>query len=290
MAIITNTQILTASDGGQVAVTSVQAEGVETIAPLVFLPGSFTGRKFWLSDKGIGLSVFLAERGYPAWIVERRGMAGSPTSGRRKPRPGVTEHIQFDLPKLQKLVKAATGKAAFWIGHSFGGVLAVRAAAESLDQNELAGLVLFATQFDVGKVWMTPPRSWLPMAIAQVKGDFPGPWAGIGPEDEPAAAIMDNMRWLPKARRDPSKTAGFASISCPVLAIASEGDVVDPAAGCKMMLDRLGSEDKTWLLLGKAQGHAEDYSHAGMVISKPAQQEVWPLLAQWLDEKAGATK
>ena len=44
----------------------------------------------------------------------------------------------------------------------------------------------------------------------------------------------------------------------------------------------MASDDKTFVQLGKAQGHRRDYDHVGMLISKDAQEEVWPMLTGWM--------
>jgi len=36
------------------------------------------------------------------------------------------------------------------------------------------------------------------------------------------------------------------------------------------------------VLLGIDTGYAKDYDHVGMIIDKRAQQEVWPLIANWI--------
>jgi len=277
------TRILSSEDGGQFALTRVWSESVETRLPIIFLSGSFTGRKFWLADKDIGLAAWLATQGFPGWIVERRGIGASPKPNDGS-RAGIEEHLQHDLPQVQREIEACHQQAAFVIGHSWGGVIGSRAVAETLNPSRIAGLVLFATQFEVGKPWMMPPLSWIPLIVAKLRGDFPGPWSGLGPETEPYPALYDSMTWTPRARRNMKLAAPMASIEAPVLAISSVGDTVDPAAGCQKFIDRFASTDKTFKLLGQEFGQLEDYNHPGMVISKNAQAEVWPLVADWLIE------
>jgi len=38
------------------------------------------------------------------------------------------------------------------------------------------------------------------------------------------------------------------------------------------------------LCLGRQQGFTEDFGHVEMLVSKAAQAEVWPLVAQWLKD------
>ena len=117
------TDTVAAADGGGCALTRVRAEAAATRAPVVMLPGMFSGRRFWLSDGGVGLAAYLARCGHPVFIVQRRGLSDSPACAGR---PGMNEHIAHDLPAVQAAVSAIAAPPAFWVGHSFGGVMAAR--------------------------------------------------------------------------------------------------------------------------------------------------------------------
>ena len=83
---------------------------------------------------------------------------------------------------------------------------------------------------------------------------------------------------------------GFREMTQAALVIASIGDKTDPAGGCETMYQRLPTLDKQYVLLARKNGHAQDYDHVGMVVSKDAQAEVWPLILEWTDKRfpAGA--
>ena len=170
-------EIVQAADGGCCRITVVEAVGVAQRAPIVMLPGMFTGRRFWLSERGIGLAAFLARRGYPAVIVQRRGLSDSPGCDARA---GLEEHLAHDLPAVQATVTQRFGASAFWIGHSFGGVMGARAAATCLDASRIAGLVLFASQYEVGKRMLDWPGQLLTRGLARTLGYFPARAAGLG--------------------------------------------------------------------------------------------------------------
>jgi oxygen-independent coproporphyrinogen-3 oxidase len=36
----------------------------------------------------------------------------------------------------------------------------------------------------------------------------------------------------------------------------------------------------------KSEGYAEDYSHARIIASRRAQQEIWPIISDWLVKRA----
>jgi alpha-beta hydrolase superfamily lysophospholipase len=272
---------LTAADGGRFAVHRVAVNAPIERAPVVLVPGMFTGRAFWLSDGGVGLAAFLADRGFEPWIVERRGIGAS---GVATARAGLKQHVEHDLPAVQQQVQARCGRPAFWIGHSLGGMLVASAAARSLDPTQIAGLVLFATQLEDGKTVLDWPWNLVPRATAHLMGRLPARLAGLGPEDEPAAAVADAARWTATARRRPEFLDALRGVQVPVLALVGAADRVDPPQGCRKLFDRLGSSDKRFEIVGRHTGYSDDPDHPGIVVSRSARTEVWPRVAAWLDE------
>ncbi len=272
----TREETLTADDGGRILLTFVAAE--QPRSPIVYMPGMFTGRPFWLSDKGIGLAAYLAEAGFPGLIVQRRE-AGCGA------RPGLEEHLRLDLPRVQARVEETWGRPAFWMGHSFGGVLSARATAETLDAARVAGLVLFGSQFEVGKRPLHPPFSLATRGISALLGRFPARRLGLGPRDEPPEAMHDAIRLVTEGRRRPELRQALRKITAPALAISGLGDKVDPTAGCEKLIGHFASTDKRFIAAGRRNGFEMDYDHPGIVVSKPAQQEIWPLVRDWLLER-----
>jgi len=271
-----------AADGGICSLLRVSLRDNDSGVPLVMLPGLFSNRHFWLSPKGVGLAGFLAQQGYEPWLVERRGIGLSPRS---PARAGLFEHIVQDLPRVQQLVQHHNPRPAFWIGHSFGGVMATLAAAETLDPSLVAGLVLFAAQCEVDKGGLTPPYSWFTRGLSQLLGHFPARRLGMGPENEPPAVMADACRIVTEAQRQRTMARRLANLRCPALAFGGGNDRMDPPEGCERFLGHMASTDKTWTLLALSQGYSQDYDHPGIVVSKAAQTEVWPQVLRWLQQR-----
>ena|GEM_PF-1145268 len=272
-------QTLAAADGGCCGLTQVSAEGVITKAPVVLVPGMFTGRRFWLSDKQVGLAAYLARAGYPAFIAQRRGLSDSPACNARA---GLIDHVKYDLPAVQRAVFDAQAQRAFWIGHSFGGVMSALACARYLEPAQVTGLVLFASQFEVGKRMLDWPANRATRGLARLLGHFPARAAGLGPENEPVAAMLDATHWVETGRRQAYLRETLARITAPALAISGAADRVDPSAGCERFIGHFASTDKTFERAGTATGYSVDFDHPGIVVSKAAQAEVWPRVVAWL--------
>jgi len=282
MTVVRNAFLQTAEDGGVCRVTRIRSPKAERDQPVVLLPGMFTSRRFWLSDKDIGLAAYLAEQGFDSWIIERRGIGDVDPQA----RAGADEHVRLDLPLLADRILRETGQAPFWLGHSFGGQLAAKAANETVPADAVAGLILIATQTERGKRWLVPPLSTAVTTMTRLLGRVPARLAGLGPEDEPAAAVLDSVAWTVDARKTGGWPARLATLETPVLAVASSHDTVDPADGCRHLFDQIGSTDKTWWLLEPGADMPATFDHPGIVVSKPARTHVWPGLAHWMQSRS----
>ena len=189
---------------------------------------------------------------------------------------------------------AQNPQAAYWVGHSFGGVLnALSLAQGHLNTAQVAGLINFSSQLTVGKKLLNKPYSALIYASTGVLGHFPARQLKMGPDNEAPEVMRDCCRLVEWAKADRSTDnadsfwKGFDRITQPVLAFGSEGDSVDPAPGCRELIAPMGNQDnKTFILLGQQHGHRQDYDHVAMLVSKDAAQEVWPMLGQWLNKQA----
>lgn len=281
---VTEYQLAT-ENSGTIAVTHLPTlSDIPTKGSIVMLPGMFSNRRFWLSDKGIGIAAYFSQHGYACWMIDRRGLgAASESSSENQTLYNTIEH---DLPAVQALLDQQGVARAFYMGHSFGGVLNGLSLAQGhLNHSAVAGLVNFSSQLTVGKTLLNKPFSLLLYAITGLLGHFPARRLGMGPENESKHAMRDCCR-LVESAKGPSKAIfwqDFNRIQCPILAFGSEGDRVDPSAGCQAFIAPMQSTNKTFVHLGKHNGHRRDYDHVGMMISKDAQQEVWPMVKNWLD-------
>lgn len=286
-------ETLRTADGAELSITRLV--GGEGGPPVVLLHGSYTDRRFWISRKGEGFARCLADHGFDVWIPEFRGHG-------RSPRPADYGRItadQFvfgDLPAIAAHLRSSGVTSALWVGHSSGGLsLAGALAMEALPQELVRGMVLVGVQAEAGHAWLRWPlvgaaAQWLCGALST----FPADRLGLGHQPAPGAATAQAIAWKRTGRWSTSDGrdfgAGLPRVGVPCLAVTSEGDRMDPAEGCRAFFERLGSRDKTLLVLGRAHGHRQDYDHPGMIVSRDAAAEVWPLLVAWLRAHAGAPR
>ncbi len=261
--------------------------------PVVLLHGSFSNRRFWYSPKGIGLGAFLARAGFDVWIPEMRGHGLSARNQTYK-HNRVADYARYDLPAIAAFVSEQSGQAPHWIGHSLGGTtLAAALGGHYIGAGQAASAAMFGSQI-TRTYWplKIPPLQWSTRLLLKRFGHVSGPRFKRGPEDEPMGVLFESMRWHGLfGRFGDSKDdwwSGLKHVQVPVLCVAGGGDHQDPEWACRQLFDQFGSEHKEFLCLGHEQGFSEDFGHVQMLVSKTAQVEVWPRVADWLMRRVDA--
>ncbi len=278
-------------DNAEIAISRLISEDTPAKkAPVVLMHGSYTNRHFWISPKGKGLGPYLARKGCDVWIPELRGRGLSP-KGKNYRSITIETFFRYDLPAIQNFIHDYTEKKARWIGHSFGGLaFAASIAAGWLNQDKIKSLVMLGSQITKGEGYLKIPFvPWILILILKIIGYMPAPLFGMGPEREPAGAVIEAIKWKKLFGKWTTSEGfcywdSFKNINLPALAFAGSLDKNDPPDGCKLVLDRLGGADKKFITLGKNNGFKFDYGHIDMVIGAPAEEEVWPIIAEWLEK------
>ncbi|MDV9030717.1 alpha/beta fold hydrolase [Pseudomonas sp. RAC1] len=258
----------------------------ERAVPVILLHGSFSNRRFWYSPKGIGLGAFLARAGFDVWIPEMRGHGLSPRN-RQWRANCVADYARFDLPVIGTFVQEMTGQAPHWVGHSLGGTTLVAALGGGyLDPNSVASVALFGTQV-TRRYWplKLPPVVWGARLLLKRFAQLSGPRLKRGPEDEPIGLALEWLRWQGLFGRfgvkDRDWWAGLAEVRVPLLAVAAVADTQDPLWACRALFEQWGDARKRFLRLGREDGF-EAFGHVDMLVSKAAQDQVWPQVERWL--------
>lgn len=263
-------------------------------APVILLHGSFSNRRFWFSPKGIGLGAHLARAGFDVWIPEMRGHGLSPRN-RDYRYNRVADYAAYDLPAIAAFVHEQTGRPAHWLGHSLGGTtLAAALGGRYLNEELIASAAFFGTQ--VSRTYWPlkiPPVEWGGRVLLKRFAHLSGSRLKRGPEDEPIGLAIESMRWFGLFGRFGDKErdwwAGLAEVQVPVLAVAGAGDHQDPVWACRKLFEQIGSEHKRFLRLGQEDGF-DNFGHVDMLVSKPAQAQVWPLVERWLRDPLAMTE
>ena len=255
--------------------------------PVVLVHGSFSNKGFWLSAKGKGFARHLVEAGYDVWMLEHRGHGHSPHNKSYQTNT-VEGYANIDLPAVHEFVYEKTGASAIWLGHSIGGTAIATALAMNSFRRQPRAVALLGTQV-LRRLWylQIPLVSPILRLTVRLKKGLDGRQMNIGPEHEPAGVINEYLRrhslfgrWKATGLKQ-DLFVGWRGANVPLLGISASADTRDPDKHCQKFYQLYGGP-KQLLTLGRKQGLSKDYGHVDMIVSEQAEEEVWPILTQWL--------
>lgn len=253
--------------------------------PIILIHGAFSNKDIWLDSHLHGAARLLLENGFDPWMLEFRGHGDSPENNVFL-KNSLELYAEYDLPAIQAFVFEQTQQKAVWVGHSSGGVcIATALAGRHLIQSQIVSVALFGSQVSRYPLAIYLPfiktfsKLWLQTKKYIISSKF-------GPEAEPRGIGQEYIRWAGwltrwKSTKGVSYWKALQDISLPVIAFAAKNDKGDPAKHCEKLLNGF-SGIKSFHLLARNKGFSMDYTHGKMVKSEQAEQEVWPLLINWL--------
>lgn len=248
-------------------------------------------RRTFVRRGGQGLAPLLCARGYRVVPFDFRGHGGSGPPASIRVDWSYDDLVREDVPAIVSALRDRFDGPIVLAGHSLGAH--VTAAAIGTDRTSLDGLVLLA-----GNVWLPRLEPSLRrrarktaslaavLAIVTSVRKFPARAMGIGSDDEARSYLAAFFRWWKSDAwtsddgRD-DYLASLARVRCPVLSIASEGDVLDCVPACaERFLDYLGAPDRTFHVVRgpDAPGHMQ-------LVTDVASEPAWSDVASWLDER-----
>ena len=280
------TERIRAADGVSLAVHRL---GDPDGQPVVMAPGTFSNWSFWLGTRGTGFARALAAAGYDVHVLDFRGHGAS-----QRPAPG-GRRWTFDMWGRLDMAAAIRhaaqgGKRPLLVGHSAGGasILAALAGEPSL-QPLVHGAIIVATPLPWLQLWRRVAAHAMRFGSRWVTR-FPAKLLGLGPEDELPGVMEQWMDWNLRGHwiGDDGTDYGVAltRLTVPTLFLVGAGDHrFAPPAAVRGLFELTGGQDRTFVLAGTGTGFARDYDHVGIVVSREARDEVWPLMLAWLGER-----
>jgi len=77
------------------------------------------------------------------------------------------------------------------------------------------------------------------------------------------------------------------SVEQPTLVIAGRADRVAPPDRVFGFYDALGSQEKSFVIAGRATGFSVDYGHLDLPLGDRSKKEIFPLISDWLKGPQG---
>lgn len=249
---------------------------------VVLAHGMFSNRKTMS-----GIARYLGSLGVEVWSFDFKGHGESENS------LNIAEYDEQCLRDVETVISVVLKDRSHckiqWVGHSGGGLaILMYLAKQQMHCSLIDSIVLMSSQAtQAGSGFMQGVKIRLIRAALRLIKEIPGPRLGLGPESEPATIMKQwcnwniNNSWVDSIGFD--YLAAMGQIRVPVLALAGVGDkFIAPYGGCRSLFDSLGGDDNVFKLCGIEQGYSEDYTHSRIVRSRPAMEEIWPLIYQWV--------
>lgn len=107
-------------------------------------------------------------------------------------------------------------------------------------------------------------------------------------DDIPCSLLREFARWYElRSMTDRYGMFDFTEhlerITTPILIVAGSRDGLTPVEDLRTVYERVRSRDKQFRVVGKATGATNDYAHADLILGLHAPQDVYPLIADWLE-------
>ncbi len=234
-----------------------------------------------------GLARHLANRGVECWILEFQGHGASDQPVRE---PDFETMCLLDARAALDFVQQIhQDTPVTWIGHSGGGLAILMLLARFPEyRRQVSKVVTLASQATDAAIAGNNRLAIRAASVAtRALGFAPGKLFRLGPENEFGAVMHQWYGWSLSGRWngmdgfDYEHALGELPMPCLMLA-ASADRFIAPVSGCLRLYQHYGAADKRFEVCGVETGFIENYSHARLVSSRSAAQDVWPLIADWV--------
>lgn len=238
----------------------------------------------------------------------------------------IDDHIYKDVPAIIDFVKEKSGfDKIYWIGHSMGGIV-MFGYLETGAQDDVAGFIpvgsmmvipqpltphlktianqkpLLTASLLVNSTVASQFRNFTLGTVKHPIEDMLIKRENMYPDvifrffrlciDDTSAGVVaqfsDSIRTgsITSSDRRYSYTDNMRRVSVPILIMSgvADGFVTEDIAGATY--DKVSSKDKGIVIFSKANGNSMDYGHCDLLLGKNSEQDVYPVILKWLDERA----
>jgi len=323
------THYFKAPDGWPLAVQRYKPKRKMFVEPVVLCHGLGANR-FNLDLEEWSLARYLRDRGFEVFVAELRGIGYSAKkSPRARDRFdwGFDDFVDKDIPAIvDKALEVTGADKVFWAGHSMGGMVAYASFSNPDVSKKVAGAVAIASPGNfkhmqkIGRMlpklkWILGPfpaihsdiwvRVWIPLA-----GVVSMPWSGLtyNPKYMDAQTlrkiaaylispisrrlILQFGRWAATGEFEYDDRDYYESLDdndTPFLLLAGKRDYLATPSSVRAAYEKLGSTDKTYFCFGEDDDTCK-FGHGDIVLSNKAKEQVYPMVADWLEGRATRAK
>ncbi|MCB9700829.1 MAG: alpha/beta fold hydrolase [Myxococcales bacterium] len=289
-------RFVASTDGHELQLRAIRPAEAGEGEAILCVHGLFSDSRSFLGGGDQGPARFLAERGHTVYLGELRGHGRSRGPAPRGGGWGFDAYARADIPALIRAVHLEEGRPIYLFCHSMAGYAALAGLALDPElQGMVAGVALLSSAVNdysdggLKKVAMIK----LGAVLGAVLGRFPAKALKMGPSDEPGRLMQQFAEWArDRSFRSEDGSVDYwealAEVRVPVFAGIGEADLfhASPARG-KRLVERLGGENKTFVVLGRSSGLSRDFGHVDVLRGRSAEAEVLPQIDAWIHGVAG---
>lgn len=290
--------------------------------PVITQHGIVTNGRNVDFDEQRSLARYLSSRGFDVWVPSLRGTGESekPSLFGRAGDHDFDTFVTEDLAAILAYVKKESGSEVVdYVGHSMGGMMLYAHLARGGDDIGRAVTIGSPVRFHLSGrverllrsvVGLAGYAAWFPLRRgAHLSLPVHGGWQGpverllISPENTDVtvwrsfiAVGMDDVSrplleqfggWIAddvfaSRNREIDYFAGLSNVRTPILVMAGKIDGIAPPWMVRPAFDRLGSEEKRWLVVGEGNGMSADYNHMDLLLGERAGDDVFAHVAAFL--------
>jgi polyhydroxyalkanoate synthase len=237
----------------------------------------------------------------------------------------IDDHIHEDVPAIIDFVKEKSGfDKVYWIGHSMGGII-MFGYLETETQSAVAGFIPIGSMMVIPqplsphlktianqKPLLTASLLINTTVASQLRnltlGTVKHPIEELLFEkenmyndvmfrffrsciDDTSAGVIaqfsDSIRVgsIISSDRKYNYADNIRRINVPILIMGGSADGFVNKEALRAPYIRVSSKDKSIAIFSKENGYSADYGHCDLVIGKNSEEEVYPVILQWLDKR-----
>ncbi|HVK94523.1 MAG TPA: alpha/beta fold hydrolase [Noviherbaspirillum sp.] len=291
------TEWIATPDGHQLSLRVLTSDERQPRAAILCLHGLFSDGRFFLNGRQEGPGSVFLEQGYQVMVGELRGHGRSKWPSSSRPWDwSFDEYVQQDIPALINAAAALQEGSGplFVLAHSLGGYALLAALGhDSTLQAKISGVCMLASAInDYSEMGIRKRLLFQGAAfLSNMVGFFPARLLRMGVSDEPANLMKQFLQWAPQGRfaslRDElDYWQCLSRVTLPVWAGVGAADKFHASARRgRRLVDRLASQDKTFIEIGVKSGFSRDFAHLDVLRGAAAKREVLPQLTAWMDAR-----
>jgi pimeloyl-ACP methyl ester carboxylesterase len=316
------------ADGWQLCIYHYAAKGEKKPYPVVAGHGFAGSRLIWDLTPGTSLARYLADAGYDFYAVDLRGRGESWPQGTEHgiTQWSFDDFVLHDLPAAVAAACDRSGSSeAFWLGLEMSGQALYAAALSGSADRVRGGItcgspVLTPPEAKVPGVTAPPRARRNGRVLLRGGAHYAGPLLAMTGSSQLESSFrpvnadpVATGRYLHKGIPDESTLLAdqfgdwvtsntmrsldhetvwsdhLDEIDLPLLVMAAARDLQRPASAVRATFESLGSNDKTYIEAGIANGFSVDFGHDDLVAGKASPAEVFPRIKAWLDDRSDAS-